>query len=142
MALHKTESGPVQIIAYAAQVNSDLASSTLVAGTQIVYCKDSLVRERNPIRRCGTCFQFDKIVRLKCLNQSLQHFLCRDRLEIFLSVSGWDLLEEWDDEVEEATPQGGVGFEDSLETSFILRFNNKRKAQGAHPDCRTFHSSP
>src|SRR5580658_8708337 len=52
MALHETECGAVQVIANATQVNSDLASPSLLARAQILNCKDALIRECNTVRRC------------------------------------------------------------------------------------------
>src|ERR1019366_5002800 len=121
MALDKPERGSIQIIAHAAQINSYLASSPIIPSGQIFDCQNALGRKRDSVRRRIARLDLNQIVWLECFHQSLQDCFGWWCLEIFFTISTGDLPEERNDEIEYASPEGGVHFKYSLQTSFVLR---------------------
>src|SRR5580692_4477815 len=139
MALDKPERSSIQIIANATQINSYLASPPVIPAGQIFDRQNALGGKRDSVRRRIARPDLNQIVWLECFHQSLQDCFGWWCLEILFTISTRDLLEERNDEIKYASPEGRVHFKYSLQTGFVLRLNSKREAQGAHPDSCTLH---
>ena len=75
---------------------------------------------------------------MKRLDQSVKHCLCRDSLKILFAIAERDLLEERDDEVKQAAPQGGIELKNSLKRGLVLGLNGKSESKGANPKLSLF----
>jgi len=97
----------------------------LITFKQIINQANALFWEVDSVTRSLANFGFDYQVRLKCLDKSLKHGLRRNRLLVSIPLSRRHCLEERDDEIETAAPQGRVDLKYPLQGCFISSFDKK-----------------
>ena len=140
MALHKLKLLAIHIMANTSQIDADLAPTLIVLAQQLGRGRGPLLGELNPILLALAAVNFDHVVRLKCLDESIDHPLGRNRLLILLLVSSGYLFEERDDVVVGPSPQPRGQFKYQLQGFLIARLHEEREPKRPDSDLGRLHT--